>query len=709
MKRNLTRRRFVLSMLAMSGTAFVHACTPFRGTGPAGPSGRYRFPQGLASGDPTPSSIVLWTRVEPVSGRGAVDVVAQLGRDETFSSVVAEREIRIDARSDYTARLIVDDLEPATTYYYRFIADGDVSDPLGRTRTAPADDSDHAARFAYVSCQHRQLGYMTPFRRMIAEDRAKPEDERIEFVLHLGDFIYEEVWYPEDRETFLRRNIRDTVRMPKGGGTPDWRWPVSLEDYRAIYKAYLSDPDLRAARARWPFICVWDDHEFSNNSWQSQQVYDAPGRPAQRRKVAANQAWFEYIPALLTDNPGVEGTGSPARDFSFAEVENRPLDDFDDDFQSTEPNNLAALNSLLISRSLRWGRHVHLVLTDCRTFRSPPVFSDGNASLFASRQTPWFYPQEIVGILDAGRTCCNGSPPAVIEFDGERIENPRRDKPAGTMLGPDQKRWFKRTLASSDATWKLWGNSIGALPRRIDFHNLPDGHRQHWRGDGYGIYGTDDWVGYPTERAELLTFIQERKIANVISITGDRHNFFAGFLSAHLPPERYEPVALEFTTSSITTPTSFEAAEYVFSTAEDPQLEYYAVRRHDNGAVEPNLNISIMHGVTAAKAYDESGSMDDVIARDNPEVAPHLVHGDMATHGYATARVDGTRFETEFVSFRRPVLESRSGTGDEPLYRVSFKTRSWHGGGEPNIETTSIQGTPPVPAGNAKLVYEVEE
>jgi len=704
-KHLLTRRNAVLSLLALSGTAAVSACGPFRGAKPAGPRGRYRFPQGVASGDPTPSSVVLWTRAEPVSGAGAVDLIAQVSRDESFASVIAEQEIRVDAASDYTARLIVDNLEPARVYYYRFIAGGDISEPLGRTRTAPAPDADHVTRFAYASCQHIQLGYMTPYRRMMAEDRAKPADEQVEFVLHLGDFIYEEIWYPEDRETFLRRRIRDTARMPTGGGEPDWRWPVTLEDYRAIYKAYLADPDLKAARARWPFICVWDDHEFSNNSWQSQQVYDEPGQPAQRRKVVANQAWFEFIPAFLTGNPGVEGVRQTARDFEFADVENRPLDRFDEYFQSTEPNNLAAINSLLINRSLRWGRHVELVLTDCRTFRSPPVFDDERARGFTSPDAPWHYPEEIIEILDAGRTYNNGAPPEMIEFAGEPFDNFRRDMPPGTILGPAQKRWFKETLAASDASWKLWGNSIGALSRRVDFQNLPEGERQHWRGESYGVYGADDWLGYPTERAELLDFIQDEGVSNVVSITGDRHNFFAGYLSATLPPERYEPVAIEFTTSSITTPTSFEAAEYVFSRREDPPLEYFAVRRHEDGAVEPNVNISITHGVAAAKEYAASGSLEAAIARSKPDVAPHLVFGDMATHGYATARVDGERFSTEFVAFRRPVEFSRAPEGDEPLYRVAFEARSWAAGGAPRIAVSSLSGAPPAPYGNARFNY----
>lgn len=214
--------------------------------------------------------------------------------------------------------------------------------------------------------------------------------------------IYEEIWYPEEQATFLRREVRDTIRLPHGARTGTLRYPVTLEDYRYLYRAYLSDPDLRAARARWPFVCTWDDHEFSNNSWQSQQMYDGSGKPAQARKVAANQAWFEYIPAHLTGSAGVEGVSQDARDFTPVRVVDAPIQEFDDDYRSLEPNNRAAIGSLVIYRSLRWGRHVDLVVTDNRSFRSPPVPPPETSERMASPLF-WIHPRKVMEILDAGR------------------------------------------------------------------------------------------------------------------------------------------------------------------------------------------------------------------------------------------------------------------------------------------------------------------
>jgi alkaline phosphatase D len=139
---------------------------------------------------------------------------------------------------------------------------------------------------------------------MIHEDEHAPEHERLGFVLHLGDFIYEIVWYPEDRpQGMYDRKIREIVRYADGEKISDFHVPTTVNDYRAVYRAYLHDPDLQDARARWPFVCMWDNHEFSWLGWQSLQKFGDETRAAQTRKVAANQAFFEYQPARLA-RPG---------------------------------------------------------------------------------------------------------------------------------------------------------------------------------------------------------------------------------------------------------------------------------------------------------------------------------------------------------------------------------------------------------------------
>ena len=191
------------------------------------------------------------------------------------------------------------------------------------------------------------------------DERAAPED-RLGFVLHLGDFVYEVVQTPDQVKGGHRydRKITFPVKYAHGKAVAGDRFtvPGSLDDYRALYLGYLQDPDLQDARARWPFVCIWDNHEFSWNGWQSIQEFAGTDGwvPAQTLKVAANQAWFEYQPARVLP------PGSTLDAFNAPKVADVLVKDFDADGLGIEPNNLAAIESLIIYRTLRWGRHIDL-------------------------------------------------------------------------------------------------------------------------------------------------------------------------------------------------------------------------------------------------------------------------------------------------------------------------------------------------------------
>lgn len=133
------------------------------------------------------------------------------------------------------------------------------------------------------------------------------------------------------------------------------------------------------------------------------------------------------------------------------------------------------------------------------------------------------------------------------------------------------------------------------------------------------MYGNDDWEAYPSERAELLRFVRERGIGNFVSLSGDRHNFTAGHLSASLDPGAYDPVGVEFGVSSLTTPTSFEAFGYVLERR--PELAPLYIRRAGEEEV-PVINLLFQHGVAAALTYAETGDLEAALARSNTEVAP---------------------------------------------------------------------------------------
>src|SRR6202008_3843726 len=221
----------------------------------------------------------------------------------------------------------------------------------------------------------------------------------------LGDFIYEMVFYPEDSPGGVNRGrrLREIVRYPNGEKIQDFHLPTTLADYRTAYKGYLTDPDLQDARARFPFVPIWDNHEFSWAGYQSTQAFPGVVRPAQTLKVIANQAWFEYQPARVVK----AGDASLDR-FTPPKVANAPLTRFDERGLGLEPNNLAAINSLRVHRALRFGQNAELILTDNRSFMSPPANGEG---FDMGRGFPNMFPEEVSDTLEAGRAANNGHPP----------------------------------------------------------------------------------------------------------------------------------------------------------------------------------------------------------------------------------------------------------------------------------------------------------
>src|SRR5581483_4745278 len=412
--------------------------------------------------------------------------------------------------------------------------------------------------FAFISCQNANQGAQHAYRRMIFEDERAPEAERLGFVLHLGDFIYEIVWYPEDRpQGMYDRRLRDIVRYAHGEKIEDFHIPTTLEDYRAIYRAYLHDPDLQDARARFPFVNMWDNHEYSWLGWQGLQDFEGRSRPAQTRKVAANQTWFEYQPARIRKpgGPGLELFEAP-------QVTDAPITSFDEDGFGQEPNNIAAVQSLTGYRAMRWGRNVELIITDQHSYRSHEPTSRPEAHALSSPDFPELIPQEAVEILDAGREYASGHAPSSIRLGQTEVPNFRREEPVQTILGRTQKAWFLERLRSSQATWKVWGNTEGTLDFRADPQNLPPGLTRPWPGQGYAGFGGGDYGSAYRERAEIYDFIREHGITGFATVAGDRHSFWAGLAAKELPPREFEPVGIAFVTGSISAPGIVEALEH---------------------------------------------------------------------------------------------------------------------------------------------------
>jgi alkaline phosphatase D len=318
------RRRSVLAGTA--GTAGLAALAPALDL-PADAAGARLFRHGVASGDPLPTKVLIWTRVTPTaaarpgSGKGPqVRVRWEVAHDARFRRVVRSGTFVTGPGRDHTVKLDVTGLRPGTWYFYRFSALGGHS-RVGRTRTAPPTRATPSRlRLGVVSCANWQAGYFAAYRGL-----ARRHD--LDAVLHLGDYLYEygAGGYGEGPENTDVRRHDPTHEI------------VSLSDYRRRHAQYKTDADLQDLHARFPFVVTWDDHEVTNDQWSDGAENHNPGEGNYRRRRArAHRAYDEWMPARMS---GTAGLGDGTRLF----------------------------------RRLRWGQLAEISMLDLRTYRSQQV------------------------------------------------------------------------------------------------------------------------------------------------------------------------------------------------------------------------------------------------------------------------------------------------------------------------------------------------
>jgi alkaline phosphatase D len=246
--------------------------------------GGYPFTLGVASGDPAPGGVVLWTRLatQPLMASGgmpdrAVPVDWQIADDPSLGRVVRGGTVLAQPGQAHSVHVEVEGLESARTYWYRFRAGRELS-PVGRTRTLPAPGaSPGRLALAVASCQHYEHGYYTAYQHLAQED--------LDLVLHLGDYLYETA--PGD----------DQPRRHTGPA------PTDLASYRLRHALYRTDPDLQAAHAALPFVVTWDDHEVENDYADDQSERFDPPAAFRRRRAAAYQAYWEHLPLRRRSRP----------------------------------------------------------------------------------------------------------------------------------------------------------------------------------------------------------------------------------------------------------------------------------------------------------------------------------------------------------------------------------------------------------------------
>lgn len=261
------------------------------------------FPQSVASGDPTPTGVVLWTRIDPQVYEPTVPIVVEVAHDEAFDNPVYQGTVDSGrVGHDHTVKIDLDGcLTPDERYYYRFIHDNHYS-RAGQCRTLPdPNSSPERIRFAILTCQDYQNGYFSAYSHIADED--------VDFLVHVGDFIYESAAGHYKGLGSLEYPDRE-LHLPSGH---DRAW--GLTDYRYLYRTYRSDEFLQAALEEHTLIPARDDHEFTNNIYWDDEV-KAPQGPSHPRgddpeymlqlTADALLAWWEYMPTRIEYDPDAE-------------------------------------------------------------------------------------------------------------------------------------------------------------------------------------------------------------------------------------------------------------------------------------------------------------------------------------------------------------------------------------------------------------------
>ncbi|MRG91685.1 alkaline phosphatase D family protein [Polyangium spumosum] len=671
----LSRRSFLRATVVTLGAAFVPGCGDDTSTTP-GPrelvDGRAYFPQSVASGDPRPGSVVVWTRVADAEKAGwDLDVELEVARDAAFTLPVGE-PIRLRALAAYDncvkARIVG---EPATTYHYRFIYERDgisYVSRVGRTKTAPAEDADVPVRFAFVTCQDFVGRYYNTFLALATEE--------IDFVVHLGDYIYETTGdpsfqTPDDARKVVFRDPGAAIALSANGDEAFYA-ARSLDNYRDLYRTYRSDPALQAIHEQVPMIPTWDDHEFSNDCWGANGNY-LSGRASEldvSRRKAANQAWFEYQPVDDPDDPA----------FQYDPAAPYPGD-------------------IRIYRDFTYGSHVHLVVTDLRSYRPDHLIPEDafpgavlfdEATLTASPfglpgpavATPYVdidthaggqykavlsqvaaasgydparitgnvsvdYINAVVAQVNAGPTPPEppllpvdpaGRPRGISSFDLNKVGfyaqigaryfvhkdafdvmsalRYAADGATQNVMGDAQEAWFLETLTGSGKTWKIWANEFNLVPVQVDLRQVAGIPANMQRRFYMGVEG---WDGFPDKRSELLAKIGV--LGNVVALTGDLHAFMAGTPWAAQDPTKK---IVEFMTGAVSsTPFRDELASQVKS---DPVLSQ----------------------IPAAAVL--ALQIDELLLDTTTKINPHLAHAESSTHGYTIAEVSGAEMVVTMYS-----------------------------------------------------------
>lgn len=495
---HLNRRDFLKNSAFLTGAAWLSSSVFGCGSADlqARNAGPIAFLHGVASGDPLADSLILWTKVTPEQQPDAVQLLLEVSESADFS-VVQHRQLCLAQRdADYCCKVDLRGLLPGRSYYYRFRDNTSVS-ATGHGKTLPAGAVSEV-RFAVLSCSNYPAGYFHVYQQVA--------QQQLDAVLHLGDYIYEyeQGGYATERSVELGRALAADNQAEM----------VSLSDYRKRYALYRSDKDLQQAHASHSFICVWDDHEITNDAWTDGAENHQPNEgDYQERKLNALQAYYEWMPI----RPLVSGKQRSGQQQS-------------------------------LYRSFAFGDLVDLHMLDTR-------IEGRNLQLDYKH-----YTDEKTGAFATER------------FSRDLTDTKR------TLLGAKQQQWLQAQLLRSKAHYQVLGQQVlmakmmfpsellsafakpgpelvdkiaqlTALKQRVASGDRSLSAEDKKRIESVLAYNLDAWDGYPFER-ELIykTALQQHK--QLVVLAGDTHNAWASTLY----DQQGKKVGIELATPSVSSP-----------------------------------------------------------------------------------------------------------------------------------------------------------
>lgn len=494
------RRSFIIRLSSLAAVSSTGLALSACGGGDAEPIPQYLY--GVASGDPLADRVILWTHARFAESAEDVPLKWEVARDAAFTQVVSSGEVKATAATGYTAKADAGGLTPGQNYYFRFRHHVDDSEParlspVGRTRTLPAAGATSLS-MAVLSCANYPAGYFSAYAEVTRSDA--------QYALHLGDFIYEygPGGYASSDATAMGRVVTPAKEC------------ITLDDYRARYAQYRSDPDSKVLAAAMPLIAVWDDHEIANDTWQGGAENHSDGTEGSfsARRDAALKAWHEWLPVRTPD-----------------------ASDLRKIYRSFDFGGLAALH-MLETRVIGRDRQIGFgELQNPATAQAAVAeLASPTRSLLGAEQLGWLQSQ-MASSTGTWQVLGQQVLMARMSFPVSVLAaiNPANTSPDAQAAGAKAINDYLTAKATAAQ------NPAALTPAQ---QALLDPVRNPKLG-----YNLDAWDGYPAEREKVLATAAQLK-KKLVVLAGDTHNAWASQLT--LMDGRV--VGHEFATTSVSSP-----------------------------------------------------------------------------------------------------------------------------------------------------------